>query len=193
MKVTELLEAKTDGTEFSKILRDFLPLAMEQLDIQTLPHFKIVPIVPEDEQPTFGKFVHEENIIYIGIEERHPLDVIRTLAHELVHYRQGLKKELGPNSGETGSPSENEAHELAGIIMRHFNKKHPQYFQDTAIHIGEDVDINYGIGTMPGKLFTIGDVGPSGGKKKKLNLKVPHAKLHVGTKDKKLGLPKNTP
>jgi hypothetical protein len=51
--------------------------------------------------------------------------------------------------------------------------------------LGESVDVNYGIGKNPGALFTIGNVY---GKK---NTKVPHARLHVNTKNKKrLGIPK---
>lgn len=140
MRVQELLteERKTTADEFMRLMRDFLPLAMEHLKITSLPDFKLVTRVPDTEQPTFGKFVPDENRIYLAIEQRHPLDVIRTMAHELTHYRQGTEHELGPDSGRTGSPTENEAHEVAGIIMRHFNKAHPEYFQDRAINILED-------------------------------------------------------
>jgi hypothetical protein len=140
MKIQELLteERKTTSNEFMNLLRDFLPLAMKHLNITSLPDFKLVARVPDDEQPTFGKFVPDENRIYLAIEQRHPLDILRTLAHELTHFRQGTEHKLGPDSGETGSPAENEAHEVAGVIMRHFNKEHPQYFQDQAVHLSED-------------------------------------------------------
>jgi hypothetical protein len=139
MKVIELLteERKTTPDEFMRLMHDFLPLAMKHLKIDRLPDFKLVTRVPDTEQPTFGKFVPHENRIYLAIEQRHPLDVLRTLAHELTHFRQGTEHELGPDSGRTGSPTENEAHEVAGIIMRHFNKAHPEYFQDCAINILE--------------------------------------------------------
>jgi hypothetical protein len=140
MKIQELLteERKTTSNEFMNLLRDFLPLAMKHLKITSLPDFKLVARVPDDQQPTFGKFVPDENRIYLAVEQRHPLDILRTLAHELTHFRQGTEHKLGPTSGETGSPAENEAHEVAGIIMRHFNKAHPEYFQDQAIHLSED-------------------------------------------------------
>ena len=50
--------------------------------------------------------------------------------------------------------------------------------------LAESVDVNYGIGKTPGALFKIGHVY---GKK---NLRVPHAKLHRNTKNKKLGIPR---
>jgi Zn-dependent peptidase ImmA (M78 family) len=118
-----------------QVLEDFLPLAMEELEIDKLPKIKLVPIVKDTVQPTFGKFVNDENKIYLGIEERHPLDVIRTLAHELVHFKQGMEHRLDATSGHTGSPIENEAHEVAGIIMRNFNKRHPEYFKLSAVDV----------------------------------------------------------
>ena len=33
------------------------------------------------------------------------------------------------DSGKTGSPEENQAHEIAGVIMRNFNKKYPEYLK----------------------------------------------------------------
>ena len=31
------------------------------------------------------------------------------------------------SAGDTGSPEENEANAMAGVIMRHFNKRYPEY------------------------------------------------------------------
>lgn len=124
---------RTDINQFSDIMRDFLPLAMEELKIDKLPHIKLEKYIKDASQPTFGKFVNKENIIHVGIENRHPLDIMRTLAHELVHFKQGQEDRLDSKSGETGSPIENEAHEIAGIIMRHFGKRYPHYFTDTPI------------------------------------------------------------
>ncbi len=91
--------------------------------------------VNDTDQPTFGRFDPENLIIDLGMASRHPIDILRTLAHELVHFKQHLNNELGPDSGETGSPEENEAHELAGVIMRYFNKQHRHYFNSRPIEL----------------------------------------------------------
>ena len=65
----------------------------------------------------------------VGIANRHPVDILRTVAHELVHYRQDIRGELNDQSGETGSPEENQANAVAGIVMRHFNKLHPEFLK----------------------------------------------------------------
>jgi Zn-dependent peptidase ImmA (M78 family) len=136
MRINDILkEDKNNNPDFVEMLNNFLPLAMSALELTALPKFKLMLRVPDDEQPTFGKFVNDENTIYLAIEDRHPLDVIRTLAHELVHFKQGTEHNLDATAGETGSPQENEAHELAGIMMRDFNKAHPQYFNEPAINL----------------------------------------------------------
>jgi hypothetical protein len=128
MKVLELLtESANKKFNLIDMLEDFLPLAKEELTLDQLPKIKLVGTVTDDEQPTFGRYNSEEQDITLAILNRHPIDILRTLAHELVHYRQDINDELGPHSGETGSPQENQAHELAGVIMRHFNKANPQY------------------------------------------------------------------
>jgi Zn-dependent peptidase ImmA (M78 family) len=136
MRYRELIsEAKTTEQEFLGIMKDFLPFAMEELQLKILPKFKLMTHIPNEGQPTFGRYENEENVIYLALDQRHPLDVARTLAHELVHFKQGTEHRLDDTSGHTGSPEENEAHELAGIIMRNFNKQHPEYFEEPAIQL----------------------------------------------------------
>ena len=139
MRYQELIETKTTTDQFMAIMKDFLPLAMKELQLTDLPEFKLMKHIPDKDQPTFGRYVNHENRIYLGLNHRHPLDIIRTLAHELVHYKQNTEHQLDDTAGHTGSPQENEAHEIAGIIMRHFNKKHPEYFKDHAVDLDEGV------------------------------------------------------
>ena len=120
--------------------KDFLPVAMRELNIKKLPPIKLLKQVPAGDQPTFGKFVNDENVVYLGIAERHPVDILRTLAHELVHYKQNTEHQLAAGSGATGSPEENQAHEVAGVIMRDFNRLHPEYFESQAVNLSEGVE-----------------------------------------------------
>jgi len=117
----------------------FLPIVMRELKISKLPKIKLEKKIEDSEQPTFGVFKEHENIIHLGINGRHILDILRTLAHELVHFKQGTEHKLdSPDSGNTGSPQENQANAVAGIIMRHFNKNHPEYFDIDALNLQED-------------------------------------------------------
>lgn len=111
------------------MLDKFLPFATEFLELETLPKIKFMKHIPDEGQPSFGRFDTEENIIFLGLANRHPIDIIRTLAHELVHYKQGVEDRLDVGSGDTGSPIENEANELAGVMLREFNKANPKFLR----------------------------------------------------------------
>jgi hypothetical protein len=130
-------------TAFTK----FLPLAMHALSLKKLPKIKLEKIIIDHEQPTFGKYDDAEQIIYLAIENRHALDILRTLAHELIHFKQNTEHRLDHDSGSTGSEIENEANAQAAIIMRHFNKKYPEFFKDSAV----DLEENFADGKGPGR------------------------------------------
>ena len=108
-------------------LRDFLPLAVKHLKIKELPKIKLLGDVETDHMPSFGKFSNDDRTVHLGIKNRHPNDILRTLAHEMVHYAQGQRDELDADSWQTGSPEEDQANAEAGVIMREFNQQFPQY------------------------------------------------------------------
>jgi predicted chitinase/LysM repeat protein len=122
--------------ELMKVFKDFLPLVMTMLKIDKLPPIKFKQRV-DGEQPSFGGFDMSSSVIYLQIENRHPLDIIRTLAHELVHFKQHQNNRLPADGGKSGSPYENQANQLAGIIMRRFNQKFPHYFDSPAFTMNE--------------------------------------------------------
>lgn len=128
MKIVELTESKLSKNEFEKMIDNFLEIAKDVLKIDNLPKIKFSDeIIQAGDQPSFGMYVQGKNILYVSLSNRHPIDILRTMAHELTHYKQDINNELNDDSGETGSPEENEAHHMAGIIMRMFSKKYPRY------------------------------------------------------------------
>jgi pterin-4a-carbinolamine dehydratase len=110
-------------------LRDFLPLAIKHLELKKLPKIKLLDEIETEHMPSFGKFSNDDSTIHLGIKNRHPNDILRTLAHEMVHYAQGQRDELDSGSGATGSPEEDQANAEAGVIMREFNQQFPQYME----------------------------------------------------------------
>ena len=110
-------------------LRDFLPIAVKHLELKKLPKIKLLDEIETEHMPSFGKFSNDDRTIHLGIKNRHPNDILRTLAHEMVHYAQGQRDELDADSGATGSPEEDQANAEAGVIMREFNQQFPQYME----------------------------------------------------------------
>lgn len=106
-------------------IRKFILFAAKELDLSSLPQIKLVG----SSENRFSAFGHSiGSVIVCRITERHPIDIMRTLAHELIHYKQNiLKRSIKMNSRE------DQANVLAGRIMRKFDIAHPEVFRDKAI------------------------------------------------------------
>lgn len=114
--------------DFTIMISKFLDVVKEVLELDTLPRIVFrTEIITGDDQPTFGMYIVGQDTLEVGLSNRHPIDILRTMAHELVHYKQDIDGVLNDDSGETGSEHENEANAKAGIIMRLFSKQNPQY------------------------------------------------------------------
>lgn len=133
MKIRELLTESLDRKNTYRILHDFIKYAANHLELKTLPKFDIVFDNDRSvENSSFGGYGGRH--IQITVKDRHIMDVCRTLAHELVHFRQDMNGDLeGNNPGATGSPQENEANAEAAVIMRNWGKLHPKLFSLRAI------------------------------------------------------------
>lgn len=174
----------SEGREdFFKAIRDFLPIAIKTLKLKSLPKITISKnVVSHHDQPTFGRYDNRPEIIHLDIEERHPIDIIRTLAHELVHYKQDKEGQLNSNSWKTGSPQENEAHEIAGIMMREFDKQFPKYLKLQAIEFNRDLDEGWKDWAAAGALGTAMAFG-GGAQAKQVDLPKPSVVQQVSKKD----------
>ena len=117
-------------------LRDFLPIAIAHLELDHIPKIKLVKSLDDT---TFGHFNSNEQVIYAVVANRNPVDILRTIAHEMTHYKQGQEHQLTNDSGETGSTIEDEANAEGGVIMREFNEKFPQYLQSSSVQLAESV------------------------------------------------------
>lgn len=78
---------------------------------------------------SFGKHTPATGIIRVVAINRNLADVLRTLAHELVHRKQEKEGRLYSGAGEDGTDIENEANAEAALIMRRFGKANPIIFE----------------------------------------------------------------
>jgi hypothetical protein len=130
MRAKQFITESTQKKDiFIEMFKKFLPLAMEHIRLTDLPRMVFLSNIDDEEQPTFGRYVTDEKALYVTLANRHPNDILRTIAHELTHYKQDTEHSLHNGSGETGSDHENEANSTAGIVMRHFNKTYPEYLK----------------------------------------------------------------
>ena len=111
------------------LIQKLVTFACEQLNIEQ-PQIQLInsPSYTQ-EHSSFGGYYPSEQKIVCVVHNRNMADILRTLAHELVHHMQNGKGELNSDSGEDGSPIENEANATAGIIMRKFGRENPEIFE----------------------------------------------------------------
>jgi hypothetical protein len=135
MKVTEILNEGLDKKSTYQILLGFIEFAARSLELTSLPKFDFAFDSDRSvHNKSFGGYAPGNEHITITVKNRHIMDVCRTLAHEMVHFKQDLDKQLeDQGAGATGSPQENEANAQAAVIMRNWGKKHPELFEKESI------------------------------------------------------------
>jgi hypothetical protein len=111
------------------LLKEFIEYCKDYLKLKSLPPLTMSydPSNAESRR-SFGGYDPNSKSIELSVANRHQADVFRTLAHELVHYKQDLQNRLTPESGKTGHQHENEANAAAAIIMRNFAQMRPEMF-----------------------------------------------------------------
>lgn len=116
MKLKEVL--------LENMMDNLLDLCKQELQLDDMPHIELVDEPAVGGGSSFGQF--SDNGIQVVTKDRHPVDVMRTVAHELVHHKQRLAGQK--MDGNDGSDTENQANAIAGVIMRKFGKSHPECF-----------------------------------------------------------------
>ena len=115
----------------NKLLKKFIAFAIKELGIQKPPTSLTLSRDNNmaKEMHSFGSFNPNDDKIWLYVKNRNMADLLRTLAHELVHRKQAEDGRIDYNSGETGSEIENEANAQAGVLLRKFGKQNEEIYQ----------------------------------------------------------------
>ncbi len=130
-RVNNLNEQLLPKERKNEIIKDFIAFMKEKLQFSDDMPEIVISYDPKEAagMHSFGKYTPETNELRVVATNRNLADVLRTLAHELIHHMQRQKGVLDSNSSETGSDMENEANALAGVYMREFGAKNPIIFE----------------------------------------------------------------
>lgn len=133
MRSQEFLAENLNLKKANLILDKFVEFAAEEIGLKQLPEINFFTDTARSvKHSSFGGYGGQQ--INITVVNRHVLDVCRTLAHELVHYKQDIEGRITSNDdGADGSPIENEANAQAAVVMRKWGKLHPELFDQPAI------------------------------------------------------------
>lgn len=114
-----------------EIIEEFVDYCYNHLGMEGEPDGIEISYDPTEaaEMRSFGKHTPMDGVIRVVATNRNLADILRTLAHELVHRKQHEDGKLFIGAGEDGSEIENEANAQAAIIMRKFGRDNPIIFE----------------------------------------------------------------
>ena len=122
----------TTKIQLELIIKKFLVFVKRELNItHSFPIILIEDISFSTMHKSFGMIDPRDKVIHLSIINRHPIDILRTLAHEYVHLKQLMSGKIV--DGSIGSLHENQANAKAGELLRKYGKLHPELFDLTPI------------------------------------------------------------
>jgi hypothetical protein len=115
----------TTKIQFDAILKRFTVFLKRELRLTyDIPIILIDDADFAKKEKAFGMM--NKQLIYVSIINRHPMDILRTFAHEVIHYKQLMEgKKM---SSIPGGVIENQANAKAGELMRKYGQLHPELF-----------------------------------------------------------------
>jgi hypothetical protein len=112
-------------------LDSFVKFVKEQLDIKTVPTIKIQNNRDGLKTTANYDYTKENKIIKVCSKGRALVDVMRSIAHEMVHHKQFEEGRLdGPQPPDIGGEIEDEANAKAGQYIKMYAKVDPTIYGD---------------------------------------------------------------
>lgn len=123
-----LLNESMNHENFAPLATNFVSFASQALGIKSLPN---ITYGGDYDASSFGGYMPSSKSFRVITKNRHPIDIFRTIAHELVHHKQNEDGRITDieNDGKTGSEIEDEANSLAGRLMRNYGREYPEHFK----------------------------------------------------------------
>ncbi len=134
--------AESINPEKFQRLKNFVKFCIKKLGIKVLPKIRLSAV---NDTTALGYFVPQDNTIVVVHKNRHQMDIMRTLAHELVHLKQKQTREI---DGATGSPDENEANAMAGVLLRVWGQLNPEHFVESRKFTDLEIAVMEGGGSI---------------------------------------------
>ena len=114
------------------IIRDFCNFCKAKLGIKEMPVIKLV--ARKNDNMSTGAYIPQLNKVNVLAAHRALLDILRSIAHELVHRMQdetGALKDIGPQGdrgendrSDVGTWFEDEANAKGGSLVKEFSRSY---------------------------------------------------------------------
>lgn len=127
--IKQLLREEIEMMPKKAIVQKFMEFVIDHLGING----KVNAILTNEKDGIRTTAVYNNGLalIKVYIKNRAIVDILRSLAHEMVHHKQNQRGELenNPHAGDDGSPQENEANAKAGELIRIFGRQNPEIYE----------------------------------------------------------------
>lgn len=110
-------------------IKDFVDFCSDTMSINS-PNIKLhTEPIDNVETTSFGGYTPQSETLEVVTHNRNMADILRTIAHELVHHKQNVSGMLHSKSGSDGSTHENQANAIAGVLIRVYGKNNPHIYE----------------------------------------------------------------
>ena len=115
----------------SEQVSQFVSYTLDRLGCESIPTIELSYNIDTVKQNrSFGNLDPTTGKIWVYVANRNLADILRTICHEIVHYKQLEDGKLsGIDDGRDGSPIENEANSVAAVIMREYGRSNPEIYE----------------------------------------------------------------
>ena len=110
--------------DIEQIVQDFVQFCDERLKLENIPEIELMSDPSfSTTHSSFGAYHPGQDYLQVSIAGRHIMDVLRTIAHELVHHKQHEMQVQ-----ERLAFKEYEANFYGSMLIRMYGKQNPELF-----------------------------------------------------------------
>lgn len=121
---------KEDSNELGDEVSKFVAWASKKLQIKDSPKIQLSFDTSTAQKGRHtGRHIQGSDTLWVYAKNRNLVDILRTVFHELVHWRQGELNMIELGDSYPGSAIESMADMLAGKYIKIYGKQNPQIFQ----------------------------------------------------------------
>ena len=124
----QIKEESVDSRE--EQIRDFMLWCKRKLKLkQQLPNIEFSDKKDSEDMHHTGYYSDQEDKLWVYTGNRNLIDILRTVAHEFTHRKQGEQGRIEADQSYPGSPIEQEADAVAGYLMKLYGKQRPEIIE----------------------------------------------------------------
>jgi len=102
----------------------FIKFIHDELNLNS-PFKVTLTVNRDDDLKTYAYYNPSSGLIKVYYKNRGMADILRSIAHELIHHLQNQRGELNQPVPDIGGKIEDEANSLAGQLVKKFGYQHP--------------------------------------------------------------------